>query len=539
MKAIPYWITLEQPLLAPTLSGDPNSATSYPFIPGSLIRGALVAQYNHNKTGPDLAKSDETRNLFFNAATRFLNAYPAIPLDNTTQVRSLPIPESWVRKKLSPTPFTIYDQSSSDYRPLEQPKSLSKPFCYLQADEVRLTEPTRHFNVHTRRENREMGRATEGDNLSAVFRYEALAAGQQFGGVLLYDGPDEKILKSGQILLGGSRSTGYGLVSIEMRDAIEQWREIGGTTQGISDIPANTAFTLTLLSDLVIQDKYGQFTTNITEKRLLDWFGVTGITILKAFKANDVAGGFNRKWGLPLIQTPVVKAGTVFVLQSPDVIPAATIVNLENTGVGKRRVDGFGRLGFNWHGQQSKLSVFEADDQTQPPSPVTLTKPASQTMARTMHRRLLVSKVDGLIAGYVHKDRLLRPNGISPSQPGRLRTLLRAELSNVSETTLSGVGNNPAPLIKWLDELKPTGRKQFEEARVGNESLIGWLRKRFTKPETVWDILGIDPQTEPLGNITAPQAETITTDLKLETEITLRLVDGVLARLAKEAKVNG
>ena len=45
MRAIPYRITLQEPLLAKRIAGDPNSGVSYPYVPGSVVRGAVVSAY--------------------------------------------------------------------------------------------------------------------------------------------------------------------------------------------------------------------------------------------------------------------------------------------------------------------------------------------------------------------------------------------------------------------------------------------------------------------------------------------------------------
>ena len=43
--ALSYQITLEEPALLTSLSGDPNSAVSLSYLPGSVLRGAAVAAW--------------------------------------------------------------------------------------------------------------------------------------------------------------------------------------------------------------------------------------------------------------------------------------------------------------------------------------------------------------------------------------------------------------------------------------------------------------------------------------------------------------
>ena len=49
MKGLKYTLILEEPVLANSLAGDTNSARSLPYIPGGLIRGALVNAYMGKK----------------------------------------------------------------------------------------------------------------------------------------------------------------------------------------------------------------------------------------------------------------------------------------------------------------------------------------------------------------------------------------------------------------------------------------------------------------------------------------------------------
>jgi len=65
MKIIPYRVTLLEPLLATRIAGDPNSGVSYPYVPGSLVRGAAVAAYMREKAIAALdAGAEDVRRLF-------------------------------------------------------------------------------------------------------------------------------------------------------------------------------------------------------------------------------------------------------------------------------------------------------------------------------------------------------------------------------------------------------------------------------------------------------------------------------------------
>ena len=96
MKTIIYRLTLLEPVLVTALDGDPNSAVAFDYLPGSVLRGALIGQYLRvNNISPKQfnAGNDEIQRLFFNGGTRFLNGYPV-----ERNQRTLPVPESWQSK---------------------------------------------------------------------------------------------------------------------------------------------------------------------------------------------------------------------------------------------------------------------------------------------------------------------------------------------------------------------------------------------------------------------------------------------------------
>ncbi len=528
MKALPITITLTEPLLAPALNGDPNSAVSYPFIPGSLIRGAIAIRLA--QSGTDLAATE--RDLLFNGKTRFLNAYPV----GEDGQRSLPTLLSWRRKKEQHPLKKVFDLSVGGNP--EQGRKVSQPFYAPHNKGVVLYDPEKHFNVHTYRENRVMGRATEGSG--AVFRYEAIAPGQTFVGTILFDDEhaNEALFDDTPLLLGGSRSTAYGQVTIAPGQVKTDWREVGGQISDIADIPANTAFVVTLLSDLLMQNRHGQYTTQLTEADFTRWFGLLpqGISISQAYKAEGMVGGFNRKWGLPLNQVPVLRAGTVFVLKATSNISATIIRTLEEKGVGKRCIEGFGRITIGPKGVDNidGMTVYEPDrkDKNQAdedkPKPVTLPDVNSRVLAQTMYTRLLSARVDDALAVFVNETVNLSPQGISSTQLSRLRVKVRGQLLDMRDNSLNDVR-------EWLDKLRSTGRKQYEQARINNEPLLTWLQKRLQKPEDIWSVLGVNPERIPLAHVDTVDVQNISTG-QFASQTTLYLIDGVLAKMEKLSK---
>ncbi|MEM7348935.1 MAG: RAMP superfamily CRISPR-associated protein [Chloroflexota bacterium] len=536
MKSVSLTITLNEPLLAPALNGDPNSAVSYPFIPGNLIRGAVAAQLV--KPGDDLVITK--RDLLFNGKTRFLHAYP----EGADNQRSLPVPLSWRREKEEHPFKRVFDLSNGGTP--KQGRKVSQPFYTTKTKEtIHLHDPEKYFNVHTHREDRVMGRATEGSG--AVFRYEAIAAGQTFVGAILFDDDMSigDLLKDTSLRLGGSRSTGYGRVEITLGTEEANWREIGGNLDTISDIPAETPFVVTLLSDLLMQNKQGHYVTYLTENDFARWFGLSSaqeINIEEAYTAESIVGGYNQKWGLPLVQTPVLQAGTLFVLKATVPIEEEAIRNLEEKGVGKRRTEGFGRVAIIQKPADNPMGTVvyrdkEIDNQdtsNETLTPVVFSDRNSQSLAETMYKRLLLARLDDALASFINDKRKLNlsTQGITSTQLSRLRVKIRGYLINGQEAPSQGSALKE--IDQWLGNLRRSGRKQYEQARVNNEPLLTWLKKRLDQPDKVWNLLENNPQSIPLARIESINVNELSGQMAIEA--TLRLIDGVLAKMAKEAK---
>ncbi|MEG4418227.1 hypothetical protein QUA70_06405 [Microcoleus sp. LAD1_D5] len=132
MKAITLSLKTQQPVLATSFQGDPNSDVSYSYIPGSMIRGAIIGRYmrQHNLSELDLT-SQEVKGLFFDAnSTRYLNAY-LLSQEKQPQ-RTLPLPLCWFKDKDAElkenSPIAVYDFSIDRGDDPETPKAVGEYF---------------------------------------------------------------------------------------------------------------------------------------------------------------------------------------------------------------------------------------------------------------------------------------------------------------------------------------------------------------------------------------------------------------------------
>lgn len=515
MKVIAYRVTLLEPALLTALEGEPNESVSFAYLPGSVLRGAVIGRYLGARKLKALdAAEEEVRRFFFDGTTRFLNGYPLDRLGG----RALPVPLSWqqdkkaVARETESSPAPIYDLAVVGEPPedLEQPQGVKAPFCTLSGDTVRLVSPERRLSVHTAR-NRRYGRAikptfeADGEPSGAVYRYEALGAGQSFEAFVLCDrDEDAQILLpllEGEVFLGGSRSAGYGRARIvDARVVPSDWREAGGEPMAAS----NGKLTVTFLSDALLRDRNGQFTTypEALTAALEAKLG-TRLKQLQAFLRWEAVGGFNRKWGLPLPQALAVKMGSVVVyrLTDPASCDRSKLLELECRGIGERRAEGFGRLAFNWHGRE-KLKVeprSSAHDLARP-----ITDEESRRIAERMVARMFQRRLEGRLAAKAVRtaNSLVDPQKLpSNAQISRLRSIFRNELMKKD-------GQNPdlRRLEHFLADIesRKSARRQFQKATIEGRPLLEWLRNALSQIEpSEWkDFLGIsDADIPSLGGV--------------------------------------
>src|SRR3990172_6159657 len=178
MKALTFLLKLQEPVLATQPHrGEADSKKSLPYIPGSMIRGALIRAFAPLEH--DAMLHEKTRRLFFSDNVKFLNACPAYP---KTEARMLPKPFSWFieKEQQHKEGIPIYDFALKKSDDLEQPKSPPWEFCYCMDNNVHLQNATFQITVHNSSDDRNL----RGKGESQIFRYEALAAGQNFAGVI-------------------------------------------------------------------------------------------------------------------------------------------------------------------------------------------------------------------------------------------------------------------------------------------------------------------------------------------------------------------
>ena len=490
MKKITISIKVQEPLLAAAPGSDPNMEESFPYIPGSLLRGAAARKYLQQG---GQAGNGEFSRLFLDGRTRFLNAYPLSP----SSLPMSPTPKSWLQEKDPPPERKgrILDMLfKPDPPPTDWPKATRRLpiFFAAQSDLVTASKPGFEIAVHNARDP-VAGRATKLDG--AIFRYQALARGQQFSAEVWGSEEELEIVKEllqGTLLLGGSRSAGYGLVLCETGEP-----EV--VAMDAEDIKEGELFYCYLAGDAIIRDpQTGQSGADISAA--FASFGCE-VEIVQAFTRMIWVGGFNAKWGLPLPQTWAVQQGSVWQLRAKKAIPAGTVTRILSEGVGDRRAEGFGQLLINptWlqENPQRKLAGEGADNEEfgQPDvevEPATLEYETADLL-QTMNERLAGQELDRLLQESAIQIADSLQGNLSHSQIGRLRQRIRDVQAN-SGGDLSGFA---AYLAATKD--RKSADEQFRKVSIknpvkGRQNFRDWMRELAGHPANVWEQIGLTAQ---------------------------------------------
>lgn len=532
MNGFLYTITLEEPVLANSLGGEPNSARSLYYIPGGLIRGAVINTYINKDSN-----NDDFRSLFLNGETRFLNAYPLL-----NNERTLPIPLKYKKPK--------YFESSS-FGNIKLKSNLLLKDSTAEENEakspwlINALENKWVINIHTQRDAKK-GRSTI--ESGAVYRYIALPAGMKFQGAVLSKnaGTIKNMLdKAKTILLGKARTAGYGSASIETQSLPKDWREIDGAPQ--ADVKE---FTLILLSPALVRNEDGQFTLDISTSLSKRIGANVTIDREKSFCKTEIIGGFNRKWGLPLPQATAIAAGSVLYIKLEEVVTSKKLRELEETGIGERRAEGFGAIA-------AIVSLPDIPDKKENWEVVALNKKKSSDteailtgednqIADMMLTRLLRRDLEEIIlktAWEICNEYI--SESVPNSQISRWRVIVRDSLAKRGTTIkIDGVEKDFDPIHRMMDFYHAENKKRspvwgkMEKAKIkfagAPVRLAEWIETVLSNPASVNEILESAPTLHKVIN-----SDPIQLSSYLKIEYRLRMIDSVLAVMAKKNNSKG
>lgn len=513
MKTVLLELELLQPVLATQPdAGEENASMSYSFIPGSMIRGALIARYLHQRAVADLAGDDLARGYFF-GDLKFLNAYPA----DANGQRMLPVPASWRVQKGKKSP--VYDFAVEEQTDLSRPQSPSAEFTWFNpgaAPKASLIRPGRYLVVH----NQSLERGIKRESSSQVFRYEALAPNQILVAAVVGEKAAElleklNIVEGEKLYLGGSRQANYGLVQVKSVKPAAEWKEAPAANTDLDG-----KIIVTFLSDAILCGPSGEPVMNLDTHLQKDH--------LLSFTPARLVGGFNRKWGLPLPQAISVRAGSVLIYPADDAC-MTRLKDWEKTGIGQRLEDGFGRIAVNWLGAKRYLpcpQYFGVSRASGPMEEQDLGEKSRQ-LAVLMANRRLRAQLEQRLQIALNLIEIQSPP--TSSQLSSLRSAARIAWHNHDLTVIRehvAALKSAAPQVARARVRYRLDRKEFQ--------LDKWLSDEVQDAtgngtNRLWSKFFENPPVKEFAG-TSPDAATLQA---MKVEFIARLLDGLFQRTAK------
>jgi len=469
MKGLYYQIWLDAPAIFSVLQGEPNSAYSQDYVPGSVIRGLVIyaSQAQANK-----ADHDAITQQFFSDDICFLNANP---VDLETNSRTLVAPLSWRRPKHGGGSIVDVALRANDEHSAVKMKSL-KSYVVNQGQAVRLTSIAHVINVHNQRSRRK-------EDAPLVYRYDALDSGQLFEGRVLCQDDNQLahlvqvFQRLGRVQIGRARGAGYGSVIFSLvedgTDPDKAWVEGDYQTESI-DHHGEHVHVFTLFSDVIGRNQDGEYRPD--QETLRQIFASAGLSftadqIVFASLDTVTVGGFNRKWGIHRPQVPAFAKGSVLVVKDL-AADAGTLIRVLQQGIGDRRNEGFGRIGVNW---QRALELMVESNKSAAAMPnfdgiPDVLPDHAENLWQRVTRYISEVRDERTFAADVYSDKRFQLHGeIKVAQLARLRYAIADELRK-SDPKVSVVTD-------FLGDIQGKyAADEYEKARLGTVPLDRWLR---------------------------------------------------------------
>lgn len=346
-------IHVHEPLKISQVLGTSDSSQTVTYIPGSVLRGALIHEFLHSIG--EQPERLETEIVLNPQHVQFWNGYLAVE-----QKRSLPFAlhlfEPKDQAKMSKQLRDIYDsldeqqiyaiQRLSPVR-VSRDVMLLQPGEELVASKVRTTSAL-HVSVN--------GSANRSRNEKInVYRYEAIAPGQTFKAVVYVSGAHRFARWLSEqteltLWLGGARNSGYGRTTVRV-EPLEQSPE----QPNLAELQQARQLYVLATSDWLIRDEHGRFVSSLDAKWLGRQLGVE-LVWKEQMIATRMSTGYVSLWRAyqPSVQT--VQAGSVFRYEiQSGTLDADKLIRLMERGVGERINEGYGRLIFLTHWPYKRL----------------------------------------------------------------------------------------------------------------------------------------------------------------------------------------
>jgi len=345
-KFIQFDIVAVENLKLGKFDRDTNNWYSHSYIPGSVIKGAVIWGIVQRKGPVD--------KRLLNGETVFYNAYPLVDGKNAipmiqgyvgdkqkvrANMKEIPLRHSFNYDDENVVPYNNYEfivyEKGSSYVKGYNPKKIEK--------------------LHINKKD-----AAEGSK-TRMFRYEAIQKGESFRGYIkveedlasdVYDVLNEKI-----IYLGGSRGSGYGKCEINNISYIPSLSLFDSDTDVKDDLY------IYFLSDAILYYG-GKVCTYLPEELLKEKLGLKGeCKFISAFISLDKAATYNTMYHTNTVCYASVTKGSVMKYKVNEKIDPEKIRELAFSGVGIRKEDRYGQIAILGSiPDKLTISGYERDD---------------------------------------------------------------------------------------------------------------------------------------------------------------------------------
>ncbi len=453
MHRIRYRIKTIAPVVISSKAGDMNIVSTEHYIPGTTVLGMLASQVIVKKGLASAHEDCQFYDWFLAGKLKISNAYIYSKNKKGKEYSYVPVPFSIQKEKKDET--KIYNLLYTDDEDLKdvQTKSIDN-FCVPHGLSVDIGEDKLYtkgvessLNFHHGR-NREKGVSEEGN----IFNYESISEDQMFEGEITGESCDllelYKVIDNESLqYIGRSKSAQYGKILFEWVDH----KPIPVTVPEIE--PDQDLVSLVFLSDTILYNENGFSTVdiNVLEKYL-------DAKIDKSFIKKGRIETFVSKWKLRKPSEVCFRAGSTFLLKDISAADHHRLAMLQQTRIGERTHEGFGRCIFGWstdsHLQEEKSESL-AQEKPSFDMPET-TKTILITLIKDTIRKSAVQK--GIA------DQREFKTFPSNALLGRLMAMLKGN-------------NTPAAFSESLNRLRKPARNQLESHHNGSQTLFDFLMK--------------------------------------------------------------
>ena len=479
-----YRLKLIAPAVIPAADGDPNTVMTRRDVPGSHVWGAAAWHYlSQSNHAPE---DDAFRRVFLDGSLRFLTAYPEGDdpegFDEHPQ-RLIPIPHS-IRKFKENEELVDFVERPSEKEPA---KRLEHRYARIGQGSLETQAVKTELNYHhARAKDRSKGRplGPEVPDGGAFFTYEAIQSGQSFQGAVLGSKDDLKNLQTwlqrGQIRIGRSRSAQYGEAKFAWLD--DEPKELSGLVewdgfveQQPPDVTSpDKCLTITTLSPLLAANDYGHPEARFPKGELVEALGVE-LKLSRSYTRTEVIGGYNAHLRLPRQQWPAISPGSVFVFNTEKSLDQERLLQLEHSGLGLRKGEGYGRIAVNRQGSLGLWEETQLDDpnkQNRPDAPDSERPQSVQDLLYGVVRSRCLDEMQQRAMTVAERAQNIPSNALL----GRLRLFLQQD----------------AP-VESLNNLRKPAEEGLTNCRVNTDilglsrrtTLYDLFKKAWTEPESL------------------------------------------------------